>query len=118
MMALGQNLRHKSTAYSDPSLGSLFMFNNLQYIGQTVGRDKSLNGLMQAENHQGQSSLATQFEAEAETYLQRFLEGWGRIGSFFGIELESGDERRMVKMVFSVSTKYFPYLFYSSEFHP
>jgi hypothetical protein len=101
-MALGQNLRHKSAAYSDLPLGSLFMFNNLQYIGQTVARDKSLNSLLQAESNSGHSSLVGQFETEAESHLQRFLEGWKRIGALFAVELESGDERRIVRTVFTV----------------
>lgn len=54
--------------------------------------------------------LSAQFEVEAETHLQRFLECWARIGALFReigqnsvSELEQGDERKAVRAIFTVS---------------
>uniref|UniRef100_A0A1I8B1W5 Exocyst complex component 7 n=1 Tax=Meloidogyne hapla TaxID=6305 RepID=A0A1I8B1W5_MELHA len=103
LKALSQNLRQKSSAYDDPALASLFMLNNLQYIGQTISRERSLLALLQGD----QTALPASFEADAESYLQQFLKGWARIGEIFSADFGQGEEKRSVKSIFTVFTRDF-----------
>ena len=98
LKALSQNLRQKSNAYDDSALAFLFMLNNLQYIGQTVSRERNLLTLVQND----QTTLPATFELEAENCLQHFLKGWARVGEVFNADLEAGDEKRSVKSIFTV----------------
>ncbi|CAK5074674.1 unnamed protein product [Meloidogyne enterolobii] len=103
LKALSQNLRQKSSTYEDPALASLFMINNLQYIGQTVSRERTLLALLQGD----QTAFPSSFETEAESYLQQFLKVWSKVGEVFNADLGPGEEKRSVKSIFTVFTREF-----------
>lgn len=98
LKALSQNLRQKSSTYEDPALASLFMINNLQYIGQTVSRERTLLALLQGD----QTAFPSSFETEAQSYLQQFLKVWAKVGEVFNTDLGPGEEKRSVKSIFTV----------------
>nr|CAD2158708.1 unnamed protein product [Meloidogyne enterolobii] len=103
LKALSQNLRQKSSTYEDPALASLFMINNLQYIGQTVSRERTLLALLQGD----QTAFPSSFETEAESYLQQFLKVWAKVGDVFNSDLGPGEDKRSVKSIFTVFTREF-----------
>lgn len=85
------NLRNKSSAYADPSLTALFMFNNLTYIRASL-REDSLRRLVRG-------AALPAFEQQAEHYLGRYLESWARVVAV--LTDASGD--KAVKTKYSVS---------------
>lgn len=86
------------------------MFNNLGYIVQCCTKDKQLLASLQQQqqNSTEHTQLLAGYEADAETYLKRYLESWGRIGALFTPGANDweptigGNERKTVKAVFTV----------------
>ncbi|KAL3094212.1 hypothetical protein niasHT_023645 [Heterodera trifolii] len=110
LMGLQKNLQQKCGAYSDLYLAGLFMFNNLGYIVQCCTKDKQLYAILQ----QHQPKLLSTCEAEAEKFLQQYLESWGKIGALFappgnsdGWETSGEQQRKAVKAVFTAFNRDF-----------
>ncbi|KAL3073256.1 hypothetical protein niasHT_031204 [Heterodera trifolii] len=110
LMGLQKNLQQKCGAYSDAYLAGLFMFNNLGYIVQCCTKDKQLYAILQ----QHQPKLLSTCEAEAEKFLQQYLESWGKIGALFappgnsdGWETSGEQQRKAVKAVFTAFNRDF-----------
>ncbi|KAI6202822.1 hypothetical protein M3Y94_00484500 [Aphelenchoides besseyi] len=72
--ALGVNLRNKASAYADPHLAALFLFNNLTYVQQCL-KAEVLSKLVREQNPQ----FFSYNEQEIAGHLKKYLQSWNRV---------------------------------------
>ncbi|VDN01820.1 unnamed protein product [Thelazia callipaeda] len=92
LSALGLNLKSKAAAYSDETLGAVFLLNNNNYIHNALQN----NGMFAVVGEHN-SQVRSFYRSEIDVYCKKYLQSWNRVVSIIAVDLSAFDDKTTLK---------------------
>ncbi|UMM12869.1 hypothetical protein L5515_001432 [Caenorhabditis briggsae] len=98
LSALGSMLKKKANLYDDPTLATIFLLNNYNYIAKTLADEK--DGLLPAITEMN-SNILSFYHEEISTCTNEYLKSWNGIASVLKSTDRIGEDKQMAKQIMS-----------------
>lgn len=104
LSALGSMLKKKANIYDDPTLATIFLLNNYNYIAKTLADEK--DGLLPAITEMN-SNILSFYHEEIATCTNEYLKSWNGIASVLRSADRIGEDKQMAKHIMSTFVREF-----------
>lgn len=104
LSALGSMLKKKTNIYDDPTLATIFLLNNYNYIAKTLADEK--DGLLPAITEMNSNILSFYHEEIAACTIE-YLKSWNGIASVLKSVDRIGEDKQMAKQIMNTFVRDF-----------
>uniref|UniRef100_A0A8R1DWJ1 Exocyst complex component 7 n=1 Tax=Caenorhabditis japonica TaxID=281687 RepID=A0A8R1DWJ1_CAEJA len=104
LSALGSMLKKKANLYDDPTLATIFLLNNYNYIAKTLADEK--DGLLPAITEMNANILSFYHE-EIATCTNEYLKSWNGIAAILKSVDRIGEDKAMAKSIMNTFVRDF-----------
>ncbi|KAF1770455.1 hypothetical protein GCK72_002274 [Caenorhabditis remanei] len=104
LSALGSMLKKKANLYDDPTLATVFLLNNYNYIAKTLADEQ--DGLLPAITEMN-SNILSFYHEEIATCTNEYLKSWNGIASILKSVDRIGEDKQMAKHIMSTFVRDF-----------
>lgn len=104
LSALGSMLKKKANLYDDPTLATIFLLNNYNYIAKTLADEQ--DGLLPAITEMN-SNILSFYHEEIATCTNEYLKSWNGIASILKSVDRIGEDKQMAKQIMSTFVRDF-----------
>uniref|UniRef100_A0A1I7TJY1 Exocyst complex component 7 n=2 Tax=Caenorhabditis tropicalis TaxID=1561998 RepID=A0A1I7TJY1_9PELO len=104
LSALGSMLKKKANIYDDPTLATIFLLNNYNYIAKTLADEQ--DGLLPAITEMN-SNILSFYHEEIATCTNEYLKSWNGISSVLKSVERIGEDKQMARQIMSTFVREF-----------
>ncbi|CAB3407721.1 unnamed protein product [Caenorhabditis bovis] len=101
---LGNMLKKKASYYDDPTLATIFLLNNYNYIAKTLSDEK--DGLLPVITEQNDNILSF-YHSEIETCITKYMQSWNSIAGILHSVHKIGEDKGAAKQLMSTFVRDF-----------